>query len=180
MASELVTIAPEVFNAQIFKLWNNDWLLLTAGDFKAGKYNAMTVAWGSFGIMWSKPFAMVVVRKQRHTLKFLEGGDSFTLTAFPESFKKSLSICGSKSGRDCDKIKEAGLTPIESSSVAAPAFKEAELILECKKSYSGGMLDPKGFQRPETATEIYPGNDYHLMFWGEIVSMRGTEKYIAG
>jgi len=179
MPSELIAIEPSAFNVNLFKLWEKDWLLLTAGDFKSGEFNTMTVAWGSLGIMWSKPFAMVVVRKQRHTLKFLEKYGSFTLSAFPESYRKALSICGSKSGRDCDKIKEAGLKPLESLIVEAPGFEGAELVLECKKSYSGGMLDPQGFQFPDTAKTIYPANDYHLMFWGEIVLIRGTEKYLA-
>ena len=177
--SNLISIDPYKFNANLFNLWANQWFLLTAGDFKTGEFNTMTVAWGSMGVMWSKPFAMVVLRKQRHTLKFIQSYDSFTLTAFPESYKKALSICGSKSGRDSDKIKESGLTPIASTQVDAPTFEGAELVLECMKSYSGGMLDTKGFQNPALIKEIYPANDYHLMFWGEIVAIQGTEKYVS-
>ena len=177
MAANLIKIAPENFNSNIFQLFEKGWFLLTAGDFATGKFNTMTVSWGSLGVIWGKPFAMVVVRPQRHTLKFLDSADSFTLTTFPESYKKALSICGSKSGREGDKIKESGLVPTASTEVAAPTFEGAELIIECKKSYAGGQLDPKGFQFPDTAKSIYPGNDFHHVFFGEIAAIRGIEKY---
>ena len=66
-------------------LWSEQWLLLTAGDFRAGKFNAMTVGWGSFGVMWNKPFVQVVVRPTRYTYQFMEQYEDFTLCAFPET-----------------------------------------------------------------------------------------------
>lgn len=179
MPESLVKIAPSDFNAKLFHLFDKSWLLLTAGDFKSGAFNAMTVSWGSLGVIWGKPFAMVVARPQRHTLKFLKEYPSFTLTAFPESCRKALAICGAKSGRDGDKIKEAKLTPCPSAEVDAPSFEEAELVIECRKSYDGGTLDPKGFQFLETEAEVYPDKDFHHVFFGEIVDIRGVEKYLA-
>jgi len=80
---------------------------------------------------------------------------------------------GSKSGRDGDKIAEAGLTPIASSVVAAPAFDEAELIIECRKVYRQ-IMDPAGFLDAEIDTN-YPAKDYHTIYFGEIVAVQGTE-----
>jgi len=177
MPGKLVEIDPLNFNTDIFKLFARDWLLLTSGDFQAGSYNTMTIAWGSLGLMWSKPLAMVVLRKQRYTLEFIQKHDSFTLTVFPEQHRQALTLLGSKSGRDGDKIKAAGLTPVASQLVASPAFAEAELILECKKSYSGGMLDPNGFVDPQQRDTVYPQHDYHHVFFGEVVAIRGLEKY---
>ncbi len=111
------------------------WLMLTAGEFAPGKFNSMTISWGSVGQIWNKTFFQIVVRPSRYTRGFLESGDYFTLCVLPESRKPALSLLGSKSGRDGDKIKASGLTPIASSLVPTPGYAEAELIIECKKMY---------------------------------------------
>ena len=92
------------FTVSPHHLWNDRWLLLAAGDLAAGHFNMMTVAWGSFGTMWNRPFAQVVVRPTRHTHGFTERYDSFTLTAFPERLRPVLKELGTRSGRDMDKI----------------------------------------------------------------------------
>jgi flavin reductase (DIM6/NTAB) family NADH-FMN oxidoreductase RutF len=104
----------------------------------------MTVGWGSMGGMWGKPFVQVVVRPGRYTFQYMEKYPTFTLCAFPESCKKALTVLGTKSGRNSDKISESGLTVIESKVVEAPSYKEAKLILECRKMYWQDM-DPKNF-----------------------------------
>ena len=95
----------DYYKTDIFELWNNRWFLLTSGDFNSGQYNTMTVSWGSFGIMWNKPFAQVVVRPTRYTYEFTEKFDTFTLCSFSEKYRRALNILGSKSGRTVDKIK---------------------------------------------------------------------------
>ena len=156
-------------------IWAEQWLLLTAGDFSQNRFNTMTVGWGSLGTMWNKPFAHIVVRPGRYTYEFTEQFDTFTLSALPERYRKALQILGTKSGRDGDKIAEAGLTPIASTTVAAPAFDEAELILECHKLYRQ-IMDPACFLDPEIDTN-YPAKDYHTIYYGEIVAVHGTERF---
>ncbi len=171
------SIKPDQFKVQINELWLNKWFLLTSGDFEKYRYNTMTIAWGYFGIMWSKPMAVVAVRPTRFTYEFMEKYDTFTLTAFDKKFKKDLNFLGTKSGRDGDKIAETQLTVIPSQVVAAPSFKEAELIVECKKAYwddfkPGNFLDPD-------IEKKYPIKDYHRMYFGEIISIIGEEKYMS-
>lgn len=167
------------FNTKIFELWAKDWLLLSAGDYSCGKYNMMTVGWGSFGVIWRKPFVMALVRPQRYTLPFMNEFDSFTLCAFPEEYRNALNFCGSKSGRDYpDKAKEAGLNPIASHLVKAPSYEEAELVIECKKTYMS-VMEEKSFIDPATAKEFYPDGDWHHIYFGEICRIEGTEKYLA-
>lgn len=177
MPQRRVEIAPESFNANVCSLFADDWLLLCSGDFDKGSFNMMTVGWGSIGAMWSKPFAMAVVRPQRHTYKFMEDFGSFTLCAFPEEFKPALALCGAKSGKESDKVKESGLTPVKSSLVAAPSFDEAELVIECSKSYFNDLV-PQNILAPEVISRYYPQRDFHRMYFGEILAIRGTEKYI--
>jgi len=163
------------FIIQAHSLWLKKWLVLTCGDFNAGTFNAMTVGWGSFGIMWNKPFAQVVVRPNRYTFEFMEQYETFTLCAFSREYRKALQIIGSKSGRDGDKIAEAGLTPIASARVAAPGFAQAELIVELKKMYWCDF-DPDHFL--DAAIENnYPQKDYHREYFGEILAINATPSY---
>jgi flavin reductase (DIM6/NTAB) family NADH-FMN oxidoreductase RutF len=158
-----------------YHLWEQQWLLLTCGDYETDEFNTMTVAWGSFGVMWSKPFALVVVRPSRYTYNFIEKFETFTLTAFPSEQRKALQLLGTHSGRDYNKIAQAGLTPIPSRQVAAPAFAEAELVIECRKSYWDD-LDNSHFLDP-SIEKNYPGRDYHRMYFGEIMAVSGVDKY---
>jgi len=147
--------------------------LLTSGDFAAGHFNTMTVAWGSMGTMWEKPFVQVVVRPVRYTYEFMERYDSFTLSAFPSEHRDTLLFLGARSGRDSDKIAESGLTPIASSRVAAPGFAEAELIVECRKVYWQDM-DAAHFLTPEIERH-YPERDYHRIYFGEVLAIWGDQ-----
>lgn len=162
----------EEFTKDIFNLWNKKWLLLTCGNFEKNDFNTMTVAWGSFGIMWNKPFAQVVVRPTRYTYEFMEKYDNFTLTAFPENHRKALQNLGTKSGRDGDKIAEAGLTPMASNLISSPTFKEAELSIECKKIYFDDFK-PENFLT-DSIEKQYPQKDYHRIYFGEILKIMGN------
>jgi flavin reductase (DIM6/NTAB) family NADH-FMN oxidoreductase RutF len=150
----------------VVDLWMNQWLLLTAGTLD--DCNMMTVAWGSIGCMWSKPFAQVVVRPQRHTRKYIDQLDSFTLCAFPENYRKDLQTLGTLSGKDGDKLSQTEITLRSSEKVSAPSYNEANLILECRKIYCQDM-DPSGFLN-KTIQDNYPANDYHRIYFGEILA----------
>ena len=151
-------------------------MLLTSGDFAAGHFNTMTVGWGSLGVMWGRPFVQVVVRPTRYTYGFMEQYESFTLCAFPDAYRQALRILGTKSGRDGDKIAEAGLTPIASTLIPAPGFDEADLIIECRKMYWQDM-EPAHFLDP-TIENHYAKKDYHRIYFGEAVAINGTEAYV--
>lgn len=169
-------IAIKQFIQRPYHLWELQWLLLTAGDFKSGRYNTMTVAWGSFGVMWTRPTATVVVRPTRYTYDFINQYNEFTLTAFPAEYRKALQMLGAQSGRDSDKIKASGLTPIACAGVSAPAFAEAELVVACRKLYWHDF-DPAHFTDSTIDEKNYPEKDYHRMFIGEILSIEGVPSY---
>ncbi len=159
----------------IFEQIDNRWFVLTCGDFKTGQFNAMTISWGSLGIIWNKPFAQVVVRPIRYTFEFMNKYDSFTLCAFTHRHKSALNLLGTQSGRDGDKIKASGLTPIPSTLVDSPGYKEAKLILECRKMYWQD-LDPGHFLLPEIEHK-YPKKDYHRAFFGEVLAVFGSDAF---
>lgn len=168
-------IAISDFNAPVFKTFNDDWLLLTAGKLTGRKFNTMTVSWGCLGVLWSKPVAIAFVRPQRYTYKFMEESADFTLTAFPPAYHEALLLLGTKSGRDGDKVTVAGLTPAASTSVESPGFAEANLVIECRKIYRDD-IKPEFFLDP-TIEGNYPTKDYHRFYLGEVVAICGTEAF---
>lgn len=167
---ELTNRNIQEFSAKIFSLWHHKWFLLTSGDFDKNEYNTMTVAWGSLGVMWNRPFAQIVVRPTRFTFEFMEKYDTFTLSAFPAEYKSDLELLGTKSGRDGNKIAETKLDIIPSKKVAAPAFEQAEIIIECKKLYWQDF-DPKQFIDQKIDLN-YPNKDYHRIYYGEILCIQ--------
>ena len=161
----------------VFGAWEPGWLLLTAGVNRPGGFNSMTVSWGAFGVIWHRPLAVVVVRPQRHTRQFMEQYDTFSLCAFDEAHRPALNLLGTKSGRDSQKMKDCGLTPIALSKIACPGFAEAKLILECRKMYFDD-LEPQHFLADFIA-QHYDG-DYHRMYFGEVLAAAGTAEYRRG
>ena len=87
-----IEIDPMDLSLRLYRQWDKGWFALTAGDFSAGRFNAMTVNWGSMGIMWGRPFVQTVVRPTRFTYRFIEEFDNFTLCGFPEQYRKALNV----------------------------------------------------------------------------------------
>ncbi len=167
-------LRPETLHLPIFQAWDDRWFLLTAGVLGPGGFNTMTVAWGALGMMWNRPFALVVVRPTRHTFGFMAGSRDFTLSLLPETYREALELCGTVSGRDVDKIAATGLTPMASTEVASPTFAEAELVLECRTTYWHD-LDPARFLDPRIHG-LYQG-DHHRVWFGDVVAVQATEAW---
>ncbi|OGV36383.1 MAG: hypothetical protein A2020_02470 [Lentisphaerae bacterium GWF2_45_14] len=164
------SISPSELTTKPFELLNSQWLLLACGDFEKKDFNMMTIAWGSMGTMWHMPFIMTVVRPQRHTLKFMEKYDNFTLSAFPEKYENTLTVLGTRSGMDMDKINSSGLTPTSSPHISSPSFEEAELVIECEKIYTD-IFKPENIIPEGLNEKIYPAGDHHHIFFGKVLSI---------
>lgn len=145
-------------------LFDDKWALITAGNKES--YNTMTASWGAMGELWNKDVCFIFIRPQRYTYEFTEREEFFTVSFFPEDYKKALAFCGRNSGRDCDKAKETGLTPKEIGS--SMTFEESEIVLLCKKLYIQD-ISPDGFIDETIDGSCYPQKDYHRMYVGEIV-----------
>lgn len=155
---------------EILKGVQNGVLLTTQSG---GKVNTMTISWGSLGIEWGKPIFTTFVRESRYTKLALDENGAFTVNIpYGDFDKKILSFCGSKSGRDVDKIKELGLTLEKGDAVSVPAIKELPLTLECRVIYKQTQ---DLSQIPKEAQEMfYPKDaqgcpDIHTAYYGEIV-----------
>ena len=162
---EFKTFLQQNFQGNPFEMLDKEWMLVTAGAI--GDYNTMTASWGGFGFIWNKPVMMTVVRLSRYTLEFMEKYDYFTCSFYPEKYREALNICGEKSGRDVDKAKETGLTPVAVPGLAAVTFNEARLTLVMRK-----LLHQDLSEQAYTDREVYSGNypdgDIHRMFIGAI------------
>lgn len=147
-------------------------VLLTAAA--EGKVNTMTIAWGTMGIQWKKPIFIAFVRESRYTKEFLDKNGEFTVNIpYGEYDKSILSICGTRSGRDIDKIQELGLTLEEPETISVPGIRQLPLTLECKVIYRQDQ-DPLAIT-PENIARYYPkenghNGDFHTAYYGEITA----------
>jgi len=145
-----------------------------------GEVNTMTIGWGTLGVEWGKPIFTVFVRQSRHTKKLLDQNGEFTINVPLKGTdrKAILGFCGSKSGRDTDKIAELGLELVDSSVVDVPGIRQLPLTLECRvlsqKTQNIPMLPENLLSRyyPKGVDSSNPGSneDFHIAYYGEIVN----------
>ena len=157
-----------------FQLIGKQWMLITAEDAKQQRANAMTASWGGLGVLWNKNICVCFVRPQRHTCALLEEGDRYSIAFLGEEYRDALRLCGSKSGRDVDKLREAGLTSVTYDGV--PVLLQAETVFICRKLYvddlkKANFLDP-------SLLATYAAEDYHRVYVCEIekVYQKETKK----
>lgn len=146
-------------------------LITTKAD---GQVNTMTIGWGTLGIEWGKPIFTAFVRESRYTKQLLEKNGEFTINVpMDDSCKKILGLCGTKSGRDMDKIGELGLTLEEPEVISVPAIRQLPLTLECKVIYKQDQ-DPKAIAKENDDRYYAKGtaneNDYHTAYYGQVLS----------
>ena len=132
----------------LFETISKEWMLVTAGT--KDKFNTMTANWGGAGFLWNRPVAFIFIRPERYTFDFIEQNDYLTLSFLGEEHKEVHKICGSKSGRDMDKVKATGLSPLftENGSIT---FEQARQETVC---------------RSDQARKLYRQEHYGPMVWG--------------
>lgn len=160
-------IAPENIPGNYIKLLN-DWTLITSG--KGDKVNVMTASWGGLGVLWGKPISTCFLNPSRYSITTMDEGDTYTISFYTAAYKDVLQYCGSNSGRNTDKIKGSGLTPIKTPS-GATAFAEAWLILECKKIVAQPISEAAVKIDKSELSEDYYKNGFHKMYIGEILNV---------
>ncbi len=164
--SEFREIKCEELNSNVFNAVGNEWMLITAGD-KNG-CNTMTASWGGLGVLWGRNVAFCFIRPERHTFKFTEENEYFSLAFFGGEYKKELAFCGAKSGRDVDKADACGFTTCFDEN--APYFEQAHTVLICKKLFAQ-QFDKDSFVDKSILDTYYNGIGYHMAYVGEIVKI---------
>ena len=163
MEGNFKEIRPEDIGDNPFSLIGETWMLITAGTRES--FNTMTASWGGLGVLWNKQIATCFVRPTRHTYGFMETAAGFSLCFFDERHRKILDYCGSRSGRNVDKVAKTGLVPVFGGD--AIYFEQARLVIECRKVYTFD-IDPARFV-DQGIDKLYPEKDYHRAYIGEII-----------
>lgn len=151
-----------------FESISKEWMLVTAGTPE--HFNTMTASWGGIGFLWNKPVAFVFIRPERYTYEFAEKNEYLTLSFLGDENRQIYNICGSKSGRNTDKVQETGLKPLPTPE-GNITFEQSRLTLECRKLYSR-MLEPESFIDKQPLEKWYSENNgMHKMYIVEIVNV---------
>ena len=151
----------------LIRAYNEDRVLLTSQGIN-GLPNTMAIGWGTIGIIWRRPIFMVLVRPSRYTYKLIEETGEFTVNILPLKLKEAVQYCGTVSGRDFNKFKEKGLTPIPSTKVTVPIIKEAILHFECQVLHKNDLI-PSELAK-SIIPQFYPKDDFHRLYYGEILA----------
>ncbi len=146
----------------LVKMIADDWALVSAGAEE--NWNTMTISWGGVGELWGKDVVFAFIRPQRYTKEFMDKSEYFTVSFFDEKYKDILRLCGTKSGRDTDKMERSGLTPVWDGEAVYP--KEAKLVIKCRK-LAVQQMENSGFI-DESIESNYKAGDYHYVYVGEI------------
>lgn len=159
-------VTPDKIPGNIIKMLSEDWMLITAGNDDG--FNMMTASWGGLGYVLGKPVAFCFINPARFTYQLMEKNDTYTLTFYTEAYREALNYCGRASGRDKDKVKESGLTPV-TTPAGSKAFGEAWMIIECRKLISQ-PLSTESISN-EKVREEWLGKQMNKMYIGEIINV---------
>lgn len=161
------TIEATEWNDNLFKRIGTDWMLICAG--KETETNAMTASYGGFGHLFHKPVAHIYVRPERHTYSLIEKEGTFSLAFFNgEDYRPALRFCGTKSGRDQDKLAACNLTTTMIDGV--PVINEADINVICRVIYKQD-LDAAALYDEQTREQNYAVGGVHRMYIGEILKI---------
>ena len=122
------------------------------------EYNLFTVAWTGT-VCTNPPMCYISVRPERHSYEILKRTGEFVINLTTARLARATDWCGVRSGRDYDKFKEMGLTPVAAAVVNAPVVEESPVAIECK------------------VRQVIPLGS-HDMFIGEVVNVAVDEQYI--
>jgi flavin reductase (DIM6/NTAB) family NADH-FMN oxidoreductase RutF len=153
-------------------LVNPGLLLVSQGE--DGVPNAMTIGWGTVGVIWGKQVFTVLVRPSRYTFTRLAQSDSFTVNVPPPGLRDVVSFCGTRSGRDYEKFAECEITVEPSETVSAPGIAECPVIYECQIVHTTDVVNAN--LDADILARFYASGDLHRIYHGEILAVRADER----
>lgn len=142
---------------------------LIAGAGSLEDHNFLTIGWGMLGNVWSKDCCIVYVKPSRYSYHYFENNDYFSLCLFDEELNPSIiRFFGTHSGKDVNKDEACNITPFTIDNTVA--YKEATLIITCKKLYQGNF-NKEGFIDKSIIEKRYKDELLHKEFIGEIINI---------
>jgi flavin reductase (DIM6/NTAB) family NADH-FMN oxidoreductase RutF len=125
-----------------------------------GKPNAITIAWLT-PLSLRPPLVAISVSPKRYSHNLISKTGEFVINVPTMDMLRQVWICGVKSGKEVDKIKECGFTSEPSLKVRPPSIKECVANLECK-----------------VVNKLTVGD--HTLFIGEVVAARVAKDVFDG
>lgn len=144
---------------------DGDGILLVAGD----PPNPMTIGWGTIGHIWNKDIMNVLVRPVRHTFSLMESWTDFSVCILPGHYRKEINFCGTRSGRDINKLEACNLHIENCLKVNAYFISESIIHFECRTVHRH-FLDHTTLD-PAISKKYYPKKDFHMVYYGEILGI---------
>ncbi|MHB1317815.1 MAG: flavin reductase family protein [Anaerolineae bacterium] len=148
-------------------------LLLAATDQE--RSNAMTIGWGTAGIIWGQPVFIVMVRPSRFTYGLIDATHEFTVNVPAPDMRRWVGICGARSGRDMDKFGEFGMSITPGQHVSAVTIDACPMVYECRSLHHNDLI-PENLE-PAAEARFYGGRDYHRLFFGQILGTYAAADY---
>jgi len=139
--------------------------LLVSGDLP----NAMTIGWGTIGIIWGRPVFIVYVRPTRYTFQLMEKSEAFSVNFLSERYSREINICGTRSGKDTDKIASCNFTMVKGILIPTPYIAESTFHYECR-IIERNTVDPVTLDQL-IINRYYPLKDFHRLYFGEIAGV---------
>ncbi|TVQ35472.1 MAG: flavin reductase family protein [Spirochaetaceae bacterium] len=131
--------------------------------------NPMTIGWGVIGRVWGRPVFQVLVRPSRHSFSLVEALGEFTVCIPDANHKQALALCGSRSGRELNKIEACGLSVSRSAHVGVPFITECVAHYECRVIHVNDVVNAA--LDPQIVADSYPAGDFHRVYFGEILGV---------
>ncbi|MCX6112815.1 MAG: flavin reductase [Proteobacteria bacterium] len=144
---------------------NSNGAFLAVKD-RDGRSNIMTIGWATVGIVWSKHVMTVMVRPVRYTHELIENATAFSVCVPSGKYGHELMTCGTESGRNIDKAKKTGLSLVPGKLKDSIIVMECDLFYECEIIHKNAV-EP-GSLKPDIKGDLYPKNDFHTIYYGEI------------
>ena len=154
---------------EIFETLRNPGLLLVSGNAPP---DIMTVNWAMLGCLWTRPVFMTPVKKARHCYKLIDEGGVFTVNVPRKDLFNEIAKISVVSGRETDKWSEFHLHPVKARKTETYIVGDCGIHLECRVILKS-PIDP-AFLDKGIARQIYDGQEFHDMFYGEILDVYET------
>ncbi|MFA6003778.1 MAG: flavin reductase [Elusimicrobiota bacterium] len=134
---------------------------------RKGRPNPMTIGWATLGVIWGEPIITVMVRPSRFTHGLLEKTTRFSVCVPLGGLKSELAVCGTRSGRDIDKIKECKLKVAAGQAEGVSVLADCDLFFECQTVHKTHVI--RHNLEAGIVSRYYPEGDFHTVYNARIL-----------
>jgi len=125
------------------------WPVTLVGAYHEGRHNVMTASWVS-QVSFKPLMVKVSVAPERYTYELISKSGEFVISILTAEQVEVANFCGSRSGRDTDKVAAVGLRTRPGEAVKVPVLEDCLANMECR------------------VVAAHPAGD-HVLFVGEVV-----------